>query len=255
MEAKYDAVWLKRLSQLAVKRKGKLMLVRNRNTNFKGCQLTYVDCIKQRYFKLSAGLDMVNTIDLEAYIDRPDLDWEYEPFFTVCTNGKKDKCCSKFGFPVFKFFENMPLPFCYNVWESTHVGGDRFAANVVLMPFGIYYGRVVVEDVHEIIKQTASGNIYFSKYRGLSTRSFFLQSVECYLREYLNDYNIQFNMKVIAQNNVDDTIYITIDAPQHGIYDMELIKEIIDYPYKLTCTSAHPETITKYRLVGLKEKG
>ena len=29
-----------------------------------------------------------------------------------------------------------------DVWECSHVGGDRFAANVVCLPDGVYYGRV-----------------------------------------------------------------------------------------------------------------
>ena len=28
------------------------------------------------------------------------------------------------------------------MWQSSHIGGDRFAGNVVFLPEGLYYGRV-----------------------------------------------------------------------------------------------------------------
>ena len=36
----------------------------------------------------------------------------------------------------------MPAPGPADVWECSHLGGDRFAANVVVLPHGFYYGQV-----------------------------------------------------------------------------------------------------------------
>lgn len=59
------------------------------------------------------------------------------PVVLVCAHGQHDTCCAVRGRPVGRALsERWPDL----VWECTHVGGDRFAANVVVAPDGVYYG-------------------------------------------------------------------------------------------------------------------
>ncbi len=247
-----DKAWLKRMDALANKKNGKLLLIRNNSTDYKTCRVMYVDCILQKYFTVSIPISDVHTVDLESKITDRETEWEVDPFFVVCTNGKKDKCCAKFGFPVFKFFENIYLPFSYDAWECTHLGGDRFAANAALLPYGIYYGRVEVEDVHEIIRQTAFGRVNYKNYRGRSTLSFFEQAVECHLREHLNDYSISFSINISQRKQQDNTITVAVAAIGYGSYKMVLHRDVVDYPHLLTCTSPRPEKIVKYHKVSIE---
>lgn len=60
-----------------------------------------------------------------------------EPLLLVCTNGRKDLCCAVRGRPVaLALAQRWPE----QTWECTHTGGDRFAANVLLLPDGAIYG-------------------------------------------------------------------------------------------------------------------
>jgi hypothetical protein len=61
------------------------------------------------------------------------------PVFLVCTHGGHDACCALRGRPLARA---MPAPGPADVWECSHLGGDRFAANVVVLPHGFYYGQV-----------------------------------------------------------------------------------------------------------------
>ena len=70
-----------------------------------------------------------------------------EIFYAVCTHGRHDKCCAKFGSRVCRAFRQEVGE---RAWECSHVGGDRFAGNVVVFPYGIYYGRVGPEDVPDV---------------------------------------------------------------------------------------------------------
>lgn len=248
-----DKTWLKQLDAVAKKNKGKLLLVRNKGTDYKNSRVIYVDCVTQKYLVINSPVDDLHQINIEGVVADTETKWEVDPFFVVCTNGKKDKCCAKFGFPVFKFFENIFLPFCYESYECTHLGGDRFAANAALMPFGIYYGRVEVEDVHEIIKQTAFGRILYPNYRGRSRLSFFDQAVECHLREHLGNYNIDFPMKIFTREERDDLIYVQLTYEESN-FEMILQKDVVDYPHLLTCTSPHPEKIVKYQLISIEKE-
>ena len=61
------------------------------------------------------------------------------PLMLVCTHGTHDVCCAVRGRPV-----AAALAACRpgRVWECSHIGGDRFAANVLVLPGGLMYGQV-----------------------------------------------------------------------------------------------------------------
>ena len=65
------------------------------------------------------------------------------PLFLVCTNGKRDACCALRGRVLMAAMaERHPD----RTWESTHLGGHRFAGNLVCLPDGLLYGRVSPAD-------------------------------------------------------------------------------------------------------------
>lgn len=59
--------------------------------------------------------------------------------FGVCTHGSKDLCCATLGRPVARALDEAAPG---RVWETTHLGGDRFAGNVLVLPGGFLYGHV-----------------------------------------------------------------------------------------------------------------
>ncbi len=52
------------------------------------------------------------------------------------------------------------------IWESAHVGGHRFAANLVILPHGLYYGPVGVPEAAAAIAAYQQGTITPQRYRG-----------------------------------------------------------------------------------------
>lgn len=82
--------------------------------------------------------------------------------FLVCTHGKKDACCASLGRPVARALGS----FGGRAWESTHLGGDRFAGNIVCLPTGIYYGRVDPDVGEYIVAEHDAGRIVLDNYRG-----------------------------------------------------------------------------------------
>ncbi|KXX55709.1 sucrase ferredoxin [Rhodococcus sp. LB1] len=97
-----------------------------------------------------------------------------ESLFLVCTHGKKDACCASFGRPVVTGLGHRDG----RVWESTHVGGDRFAATMVCLPSGIYYGRVTAEAAEHIVAEHDHGRVVLEHYRGRCTDDPVLQFAE-----------------------------------------------------------------------------
>lgn len=102
-----------------------------------------------------------------------------EPLCLVCTHGKHDKCCAKFGHATYTALRKCAAP---AVWECSHVGGDRFAANVLCLPHGIYYGHVPPEEAAQLIAKYKAGELSLKHYRGRSCYSRMVQAAEYYIR-------------------------------------------------------------------------
>lgn len=90
----------------------------------------------------------------------------------VCSHGTHDKCCGTLGVPVYNLLKEKSN---IDVWRTSHVGGHRFAANMIMLPEGIYYGRVNSSNLEEVIEHHDKNEIYLDCYRG---RSCYRQSTQ-----------------------------------------------------------------------------
>lgn len=79
------------------------------------------------------------------------------PQLLVCTNGRRDRCCAKWGVPVYRALEPAAE---VDVWQTTHLGGHRFAATLLWLPHGICLGRVELEEVDELLVALERGEIH-----------------------------------------------------------------------------------------------
>jgi hypothetical protein len=86
-----------------------------------------------------------------------------EPVFLVCTHARRNACCARFGAPL---AQALAMRHAGQVWETTHVGGHRFAANLVILPHGLYYGPCGVDEATAAISAYARGTITPERYRG-----------------------------------------------------------------------------------------
>ena len=104
-------------------------------------------------------------IDLAALAtgDAPGFgDRVHERVLLVCTHGKRDACCARYGAPVARELAARGLP----VWETTHLGGDQFAANMVCLPDGTYHGRLDRGSAGEVALACLRGEVSPAYYRG-----------------------------------------------------------------------------------------
>ena len=102
-----------------------------------------------------------------------------DPLYLVCVDGKHDKCCAKFGLPVYRA---MVRAAGEAAWQSSHVGGDRFAANVVCLPSGVYYGHVDPHEAECLVRDTEAGYVHLDRFRGRSYYGFSTQAAEYFAR-------------------------------------------------------------------------
>ena len=86
-----------------------------------------------------------------------------EPHYLVCTNGQRDVCCARFGLPVYAALSER---LGERVWQVSHLGGHRFAPNVLVVPDACLYGRIDVDGLDEFLAVTEAGQTDFRHLRG-----------------------------------------------------------------------------------------
>jgi (2Fe-2S) ferredoxin len=89
----------------------------------------------------------------------------------VCVHANRDPRCGACGPPVAHEFAvrlaERGLTDSVAVRRSSHVGGHRFAGNVLIYPGGVWYGYVTPDDVDHIIDQhILQGEIVKERWRG-----------------------------------------------------------------------------------------
>jgi hypothetical protein len=97
----------------------------------------------------------------------------------VCTHGRRDVCCARLGRPAAVRLDRR-LPGL--VWETTHVGGDRFAANVVTLPDGSYHGGITAADTDELADAVMTGRAVPDRLRGRAGLPAPVQAADYYAR-------------------------------------------------------------------------
>lgn len=108
-------------------------------------------------------------IDLSklAHAGNPGIGEPAPHLWAVCTHGRRDPCCAEYGRRLVRLgFGANGLR--ENLWESSHQGGHRFAANLALFPHGLFYGMVEPEDAARIVDAYRDGRVVLDHYRGRS---------------------------------------------------------------------------------------
>lgn len=104
------------------------------------------------------------------------------PLLLVCTHGRHDRCCAVRGRPVaHALYDRWPG----QTWECSHVGGDRFAANLLVMPDGLYLGRVEEDEVVALVDDLLAGTLPGHRLRGRSSLPLPTQAAQQFAREQL----------------------------------------------------------------------
>jgi hypothetical protein len=165
------------------------------------------------------------------------------PLFVVCTHGKRDRCCAKYGRPLYDQLKGKVNPEW--VWQSTHVGGDRFAGNVVLLPEGLYFGRVGEEQLDPILEAHFDRRLHLERYRGRSAYTFPVQAAEQAVRELTGLTGID-DVEPVAVTRGDGCWVVSLRAGGRE-YVAEAWAELGEEPAYLTCGAVTPQRPRRYR--------
>jgi hypothetical protein len=133
------------------------------------------DAAEVRRIALSSHADLAEA-DLDQEGDRVDAS-----LVLVCGHGSRDACCALRGTAVFAALARRLGE--EELWISSHQGGHRFAANVLVLPAGLQFGRIEPDEAPFVAARALAGKIELGRYRGRTCFEPAVQAAERAVRE------------------------------------------------------------------------
>lgn len=168
------------------------------------------------------------------------------PLYLVCTHGKRDKCCAKFGYPLYKAL----TPYAGDgVWQSSHVGGDRFAANLVCFPHGLFYAHVMEEAGKAIIEQYEQRRLVLNNYRGRACYSYPVQAAEFFVRSESGLTGLD-DLRYSSYERVNENAWrVRFATPDEAtVYEAKVVRVLSEFASYHTCHSTEEKPVVQYSL-------
>lgn len=172
-----------------------------------------------------------------------------EPLFLICTHGRRDKCCAKFGYPLYK---SLRAATDANLWQSSHVGGDRFAANLVCLPHGLFYAHVNEESGRRIINEYGAGRLVLEKYRGRACYPHPAQAAEFFIRSELGLKSLA-DLRYAQSERVERNHWRVRFEHQAKTYEVDIGVRMSTFQSFITCHAIEEKSVPQFVLHGLRE--
>jgi hypothetical protein len=187
----------------------------------------------------------IHDLDLEALAQgrSPGLTPYAEPVLAVCTHGRHDTCCAERGRPV---AAGLAQAFPEQTWEASHIGGDRFAANLLVLPYGLYFGRLQPDTARGVARLLAAGEVDLDHLRGRCGLSTALQAAEVALRRYTDERRldaVRFLSREVRDGRTEAVF--TVDERRYAV-------TVVSSPqpelHRLTCSALRDNPVMRHEV-------
>ena len=125
---------------------------------------------------------LASTCDLA--LDGTDGTLSTDPLVAVCAHGKHDQCCAVRGRGA---TAAIAAEYPEMTWECSHLGGDRFAATMLVLPEGLCYGRVDSTESADLVRLYLDGRLDNRFLRGRTSLPHAVQAAQYFAREAYGD--------------------------------------------------------------------
>lgn len=169
-----------------------------------------------------------------------------EPLVLVCTHGQRDSCCGRRGYPLYDALCKREE---LDVWQCSHVGGDRFAANAVVLPWGLYYGPVEPRDAEPLAAAILRDEIFLPSFRGRSSFPRAGQAAETFVRR-ATGLAAAGALRLTHREALDAVrTFVQLVETDGTRHDVTIEQYVATGSALLTCTAANADQIPQYRLI------
>jgi hypothetical protein len=196
-------------------------------------------------------LDDVMGVDVEALASgtTTGMSRTDDPLLLVCTHGRHDPCCAERGRPLARALAAAEPD---ATWECSHIGGDRFAGNVLAFPHGMYFGRVAPQDAASVADAYRAGRIDLPRYRGRSCYATTIQAADYFFRLERGVDGVDA-VRPVSASRRDGRISVTVlEGSSRYVVTLERFRA---EPRVLTCHDTEPFAAPAHRLVAIEPAG
>lgn len=170
-----------------------------------------------------------------------------KPLFTICMHGRRDRCCPVFGLPVHIEMMQHGGPV---VWQSSHVGGHRFAPNVICFPQGAVYGRVPPERARALMNDCRDGLVTVDLYRGRSSYPRPAQAADYFVRRATGIRALDALGLRAAVAESDGAWTVTLEErARNALHEVRVTEEMAPFAVYGSCGDEAPRHETIFRLL------
>lgn len=191
------------------------------------------------------SLDDVRDLDLAALGAGRSVGLEPHegPLLAVCTHGRHDACCAERGRPV--ALALAASRHADAVWECSHIGGDRFAGNLLVLPRGLYYGRVDPAGALGLADAAVEGRVSLDHLRGRSDLAMPVQAAEIDVRRRLGLTGLDDVRPTSARTEGELTV-VAVEAA--GATHEVRVRRVLEAPQRLTCGAQRDSAVPRFEV-------
>ncbi len=196
-----------------------------------------------------AAPEVLLDLDLDALGrgESPGLTPAPEPVLCVCTHGRHDACCAELGRPTAAALAGTHPE---HTWEVSHIGGDRFAANVLVLPDGLYYGRVTPEAAPALAATHLGGRLDLDLLRGRSGLPLPAQVAEVAVRRKTSARGLR-DVRVLAVERDGPLSVVRLEVAG-AAYDVRVRRSVGERPHRLTCRAQRDNPVPEHEVLEVR---
>ena len=168
-----------------------------------------------------------------------------DPLVAICAHGKHDQCCAVRGRSACKA---IAAAYPEITWECSHLGGDRFAATMLVFPDGLCYGRVDSTDSAELVRLYYDGRLDNRYLRGRTSLPHAVQAAQFFAREEYGDDRIAA-MPPLDVDSADGVTRVVLGG-EAGPIEVRLNEEMSE-PLLSQCHAQVPGPVRIFTLASI----
>ena len=173
----------------------------------------------------------------------PGLEPHPDPVLAVCTHGRHDACCAERGRPLAAALA--ASRHADAVWECSHIGGDRFAGNLLVLPRGLYHGRLDPASALEVADAVAGGRLALDHFRGRSDLAMPVQTADIEVRRRLGLTGLD-DVRPTAAHTDGDLTSVTVDAAGREVTVQ--VRRVLGAAEQLTCGARRDNPVPRFEV-------
>ncbi len=182
---------------------------------------------------------------LDIALDGSDGERVDGPLVAVCAHGKHDQCCAVRGRSAASAIAAEYPEF---TWECSHLGGDRFAATMLILPEGLCYGRVDSTDSAGLVAKYLDGRLDHRYLRGRTCLPHPVQAAQYFARESLGEDRIDA-LSPLKVEHAEHQIRVELRTDSGSVN--VVLAEKMSEPLLSMCRASVPGAVRTFELVSI----